>query len=331
MSKASLRLITPDGRTSGPIVPAFPDQQITRQLNHATMLVVLLVGGFGGWGAIASINGAVVTQATVAAQTRTNSIQHLDGGLVAQIFVKEGDFVSAGQPLLRLDGKDIAEELKGTEAELAAKSTQLDLDKKELESLTELYEKGLVPRSRILTIERDASAITGDVGRLQSQRGRAIERSKRLIMYAPLAGQIMNLETHTIGGVITPGKELMQIVPTGDPLVLDAKLDPKDIEQVHAGQAVTIRLTGLNQRVTPELSGKVSVVSRDIVHDEQQHNPPYYEARITFGEGQLERLNGIELQPGMPAQVLIQTGSRSPISYLIKPLRDQIVKAFRED
>src|SRR4051812_18562231 len=123
--KTSLRLIKPDGRTSASPAPVFPDQQISRQLNHAFLLITLLVGGFGGWSAIASINGAVVAQAVIAAQTKTNSIQHLDGGLVAQIFVKEGDFVGAGQPLMRLDGKDLAEELKGTEAELQAKRTQL--------------------------------------------------------------------------------------------------------------------------------------------------------------------------------------------------------------
>jgi multidrug efflux pump subunit AcrA (membrane-fusion protein) len=328
--KTSLRLITPDGRTSAPPAPAFPDQQISRQLNHAFLLITLLVGGFGGWGAIASISGAVVTQAVIAAQTKTNSIQHLDGGLVAEIFVKEGDFVGPGQPLLRLDDKDIAEELKGTESELQAKRTQLELDNKELASLGDLYEKGLVPRTRILTIERDASSLAGDIGRLQSQKGRALERSKRLLLKAPLAGQVMNLSVHTIGGVITPGKELMQIVPTGDPLVLDARIDPKDIEQVHVGQPVTIRLTGLNQRVTPELSGKVSVVSRDIVRDDQ-HNASYYEARVAFGSHQLEKIKDVELQPGMPAQVMIETGARSPISYLLKPLRDQIVRAFRED
>ena len=299
-------------------------------MNHALLLITLLVGGFGGWSAIASINGAVVTQAVIAAQTKTNSIQHLDGGLVAEIFVKEGDFVGAGQPLMRLDGKDLAEELKGTEAELQAKRTQLDLDNKELASLGDLYEKGLVPRTRILTIERDASSLAGEIGRLQSQKGRVLERSNRLVLKAPLAGQVMNLSTHTIGGVITPGKELMQIVPTGDPLVLDVRIDPKDIEQVRVGQAVTIRLTGLNQRVTPELSGKVSVLSRDIIRDDQ-HNTSYYEARIAFGSHQLDKIKDVELQPGMPAQVMIETGARSPLSYLLKPLRDQIVRAFRED
>jgi HlyD family secretion protein len=290
----------------------------------------LLIGGFGGWGVVASIHGAVVAQATIAGQTATNAVQHLDGGLVAEIYVKEGDFVSAGQRLIRLDGRDIAEDLKGTEAELQAKKNQLDLDKRELASLNGLYQKGLVPRTRILSIQRDASALSGDVGRLESQKVRAAERVKRLIIKAPVSGQVMNLSVHTVGGVIAPGKELMRIVPTGDRLVLDAKLDPKDIEQVHRGQPVVIRLTGLNQRVTPELKGKVVFVSQDSVQQEDPRNGgPYYEARIAFGEHQLERLEGVQLQPGMPAQVMIQTGARSPISYLIKPLRDQIARAFR--
>jgi HlyD family secretion protein len=201
---------------------------------------------------------------------------------------------------------------------------------RELAILLDLSERGLVPRTRVVTVQRDLAGIGGDIGRLKAQEARAAERLKRLEMRAPLGGRILNLTLHTIGGVISPGKDLMHIVPSGDALALEAKLAPKDIDQVQPDQPVAIRLSGLNQRTTPQLAGTVSVVSADLLHDEAR-NTQYYTARIAFNEGELDRLHGVQLIPGMPAEVLIQTEPRSALSYLVKPLLDQIARTFREE
>lgn len=311
-------------------VTAYPDQEIPRYFQLALVLVSLLIGGLGGWGAIAEISGAVVASASVAAQTKTNVVQHLEGGTIAQIFIKEGDLVAAGQPLVRLDRKEVDEELGGLKAELSAKTQQLDLLNGDLASLLDLAGRGLVTRTRVSAMQREVAGITGDIGRLGAQKARVEERMKRLDIRAPLAGRVLNLALHTVGGVISPGQELMQIVPSGDRMVLEARLVPKDIDQVHPGQTVVIRLSALNQRTTPELSGNVSVVSPDLLRDEAR-GTQYYTARIAFDDGEIERLGGLELVPGMPAEVLIQTGSRNALSYLVKPLRDQIMRAFREE
>jgi HlyD family secretion protein len=326
MTRASVSQLHP---ASGPLIIAHPDQRIPQYLWHATLLVALLFGGLGGWLATASINGAVVGQATVAAQTKTNVIQHPEGGVVAELFVKEGDLVSAGQRLVRLDGKELDEQLRGTEAELAAKTTQYNLIGKELEGLRDLEERGLVPKTRVMSMQRDMASISGDIGRLTAEKARLAQRVKRLDIRSPLAGRILNLDLHTIGGVISPGKEIMQIVPYGDGLVLEAKLAPKDIDQVRPGQPVAIRLSYLSQRTTPQLSGTVVVVSPDLVRDEA-HNTQYYTARVAFDPGELGRLHGVQLVPGMPAEVLIQTDARSALSYLVKPMVDRFVGAFRE-
>jgi HlyD family secretion protein len=113
-------------------------------------------------------------------------------------------------------------------------------------------------------------------------------------------------------------------------LVLEGKLAAKDVDQVRPGQPVAIRLSGLNQRTTPQLAGTVSVVSPDLLHDEAR-NVQYYTARIAFNEGELDRLQGVQLIPGMPADVMIQTEPRSALSYLVKPLLDQIARSFREE
>ncbi len=321
--------VTPLRQARVSVPPAYPDLEIGVHLRRAAMLIVILIGGFGGWGAIASINGAVVAPATVGAKTRTNVVQHADGGVVTEIFVKEGDQVSEGQILLRLDGKDVDEELQGVEAELAAKMRQLELINGELAGLNDLAERGLVPRTRVLAMQREMAGLNGDIGQLGAKKAHAVERGKRLAVKAPIKGRILNLALHTIGGVIAPGKELMQIVPSGDALVVEAKLAPKDIDQVHPGQAVAIRLSALNQRTTPQLWGTVSVVSPDLVRDEAT-SAHYYAARIAFGDGELDRLGAVQLVPGMPAEVLIQTASRSALSYFVKPMLDQITRAFRE-
>src|SRR5262245_40067757 len=313
-----------------PVVASHLDQQIPQYLLSAAILICLLIGGLGGWAAIASINGAVVATASVAAKTKTNVVQHLDGGVVAELFVKEGDLVAAGQLLVRLDRAEVDEEIRGLQAELSAKTNQQELLNRELAILLDLSERQLVPRTRVVAVQRDLAGIGGDVGRLKGQEARAAERLKRLEIRAPLEGRILNLTLHTIGGVVSPGKELMHIVPSGDALVLEAKLAPRDIDQVHPGQPVAVRLSGLNQRTTPQLAGTVSVVSPDLLHDETR-NAQYYTARIAFNEGELDRLRGVQLIPGMPADVLIQTEPRSALSYLVKPLLDQIVRTFREE
>ena len=323
---SQLNLTTP----STPVVASHPDQQIPQYLRGAAILIFLLIGGLGGWAAIATINGAVVAPASVAAQTKTNVVQHLDGGVVAELRVKEGDVVTAGQLLVRLDRTEVDDELRGLQAELSAKTRQEELFNRELATLLDLSERGLVPRTRVVAVERDLAGVSGDIGRFKAQEARATERLKRLEIRAPLGGRILNLALHTVGGVISPGKELMQIVPTGDALVLEAKLSPKDIDQVRPSQPVVIRLSGLNQRTTPQLTGTVLVVSPDLLHDEAR-NAQYYTARIAFNEGEFDRLHGVQLIPGMPADVMIQTEARSALSYLVKPLLDQIARTFREE
>ncbi|HJZ30501.1 MAG TPA: HlyD family efflux transporter periplasmic adaptor subunit [Hyphomicrobiaceae bacterium] len=322
---SSLGLAAP----SPPVVVSHLDRRIPHYLCGAAILICLLIGGLGGWAAVAKINGAVVAPASVASETKTNVVQHLDGGVVRELLVNEGDLVAAGQLLVRLDRTEVDDELKGLEAELSAKTKQQELFKRELATLLDLADRGLVPRTRVVAVERDLAGTSGDIGRVTAQQARATERLKRLEIRAPLGGRILNLTLHTIGGVIAPGKELMQIVPSGSALVLEAKLPPKDIDQVHADQSVLIRLSGLNQRTTPQLTGAVLVVSPDLVHDEAR-NTQYYTARIAFNEGELDRLHGIQLIPGMPADIMIQTDARSALSYLVKPLRDQIARTFRE-
>jgi HlyD family secretion protein len=141
---------------------------------------------------------------------------------------------------------------------------------------------------------------------------------------------VHQLAVHTVGGVINPGEPIMLVVPRADTLVIEAKVTPRDIDQVQRGQAAMLRLTAFNQRTTPEVEGTVSLVAADQITDEKS-GTSYFKVHVTPRPEALARLQGVRLVPGMPAEVFIRTGERTMLSYLTKPLNDQIRRAFKED
>jgi HlyD family secretion protein len=141
---------------------------------------------------------------------------------------------------------------------------------------------------------------------------------------------VHELSVHTIGGVVTPGEAIMMIVPVADALRVEARIAPQDIDQVQLGQRAGLRLSAFNQRVTPELNAVVDEISPDATTD-QKTGTTYYTARLRIEERELKRLGDLKIVPGMPAEAFIQSSSRTILSYLAKPLQDQIERAFRED
>ena len=138
------------------------------------------------------------------------------------------------------------------------------------------------------------------------------------------------LTAHTVGGIILPqGEPIMLIVPEADALTAEVKIAPQDIDQVRVGQPAVMRFSAFSQRTTPEVIGEVSRISADVSQD-QKSGATYYTLRLSVLDSQMETLNGLRLLPGMPVESFIQTGERTVISYLTKPLMDQINKAWRE-
>jgi HlyD family secretion protein len=140
---------------------------------------------------------------------------------------------------------------------------------------------------------------------------------------------VHQLSVHTVGGVIAQGEQIMLIVPQSDELDVEIKIQPQDIDQLRIGQPAVLRFSAFNQRTTPELSGVVSRVSADVSED-QKTGARYYTARITVPEGEVARLEGLKLVPGMPVESFVQTSPRTVMSYVLKPLNDQFTRAFRE-
>lgn len=152
---------------------------------------------------------------------------------------------------------------------------------------------------------------------------------ERTVIAAPLEGTVVGLKFHTLGGVIAPGAPIMDIVPKDDRLVVEAQILPQDIDEVHEGLIARVRLTPYKSRRIPPLEGNVTQVSADSFTD-QKTGMSYYTARVEIDPEFMKHLRNVELQPGMPADVLIVTGERTFLSYLLSPLSDSMYRAFRE-
>lgn len=266
----------------------------------------------------------------------------------------------------------VTEQVAGLTAQIQSKERQSELIKEELNDLQGLLEKGLTPKTRVLSMQREQARLNGERGELIGTRAASHSKSSeiklqilqireevlsqtlsdmreadariaelterrfssqarldRMVIKAPLAGDVYQLMVHTIGGVITPAETLMMIAPEGDDLVLQAQVVPQNIEQVTEGQTAHVRFPAFNSRTTPELSAEVFSISADTSRLSAD-TPAFYDVRLRIPADQLAKLGDKKLKPGMPAEAFIQTTSRSPFSFLVKPMMDQIAHAWRE-
>jgi HlyD family secretion protein len=182
-------------------------------------------------------------------------------------------------------------------------------------------------RSEVATELRE---IQGKIAELVERKIAAEDQLSRIDIRAPQNGKVHQLAVHTIGGVASPGEVLMLIVPVADALAIEVRVAPQDIDQVKLGQATLLRFSAFNQRTTPEVNGVVSRMSADLTID-QRTGLSYYTGRITLADGELSRLHGLILAAGMPVEAFIQTGQRTILSYLTKPLTDNVMRSFRGD
>jgi HlyD family secretion protein len=167
------------------------------------------------------------------------------------------------------------------------------------------------------------------IAQLEEQQIAAEDQLRRVEIRAPRAGIVHQLSVHTIGGVLAAGETAMLIVPREDVLVVEARIPPVSIDRVASGQAARVRFPSFDQRVTPDVAARLVTVSPDLTRDEVS-GLDFYTARLAISEEDLEALQGQSLVPGMPVEVFMTTGERTVLSYLVKPLSDQIAHAFRE-
>lgn len=165
---------------------------------------------------------------------------------------------------------------------------------------------------------------------LVEQRRALIAQIDRLDIRAPVSGIVYAMQVTTPRSVIRAAEPLLYLVPQDRPLVIAAQVNPTNVDEISVGQEVNLRLSSLDQRTTPELKGKVIIISADALDDEVTGGR-YFRAEITLSPGEIDRLpEGTELLPGMPVDAFIKTGDRSPLTYLLKPVTDYFVKSWRE-
>ncbi len=288
---------------------------------------------------------------------------------VLHLMVTESDLFAVRKAARDGQKETLREQVKGFRDQITSKDKELDWIKQELIGVHQLWDKNLVPFTKVVQLERDAARIAGergallasisqaelkilqvdedmrtDVGKdmaeiraknseLVEKRVAAEDKLTKIDIRAPQDGVVHQLQVHTVGGVIaqpnTQSEPIMLIVPEADELIVEAKAKPEDVNQLHVGQKAFLRFTSFNQRTTPELNGEVSLVSADVSQDKRDAN--YYTIRVKVSAGETERLRkGVKLVPGMPVETYVQTEDRTVLSYLVKPMRDQVQRAFRE-
>ena len=178
-------------------------------------------------------------------------------------------------------------------------------------------------------VGKDLIETRSKISELAERKTAAVDQLYRIDIRAPQTGRVHQLTVHTVGGVISPGEQIMLIVPDADALAVEVKIAPRDIDQVYVGQAASMRFAAFDQKTTPEIEGEVSLVSADLVQ-EQRTGMSYYTTRVLLNPEEVARLGNAKLLPGMPVDVFIKTPGRTALSYLIKPLRDQAERAFKE-
>lgn len=424
--------------------------QMRRQMRWALSAVAVLVFGFGAAAALVPIGGAVVGGGQVGVESRIKRIAHPSGGIVAEIYVHNGDRVRAGQPLMRLDDtvsgaqsslsalsvdqmlaqrarleaerlgtgriafpaqlnsstnpgarQAMADETRlfqirraeqaglraqlgarvvqyrrqidGYNAQIRALQQQSALIEPERQGVKELWDKDLVTISRKNELERTAVDLQGSIGALQANIAQTMARiteaneqliqlgetrraeagtqlgtinaalneqqvrsvaagdtQERSVIRAPYDGVIDKLAYAAVGEVVRPAETIMEIVPDRDRLLVEAAIPPSDIDQVRTGQPARLRFTAFNSTASPEIAGKVIFVAAERTTDPESR-ASFYAVRIAIEAESLARWPELKLKPGMPAEAMIETGSRSMLSYITKPLRDQFARAFRDN
>lgn len=181
----------------------------------------------------------------------------------------------------------------------------------------------------IAEVSKELREAESKINELQERRVAAEDQLRRIEIRAPITGVIHQLAVHTVGGVVSPTEPLMLVVPASDQLILEIRVQPQDIDQIHVGQSTRVRFTAFNQRTTPEITGTLFRIGGDLTK-EPQTGLSYFSAGVSIAEDEIKKLNGLKLMPGMPADVFIKTGERTFADYIVKPLTDQMNRSLRE-
>jgi len=301
------------------------------QIKMVGMVVIFITFFvFGGWAFLVPLSSAALAPGVIVVKSNKKTVQHFEGGIIEKVFVKDGDIVKKGDVLLKLDSTQVKAKTFGLRQLDISKSKLLDSLQDELVDLRELLREGYVDKNRIRELERRFLQTEGEIEELRSSLITLKDRAKRLNVLAPIDGVVIRLQMHTDGGVISPGEPILDIIPQKEILIVEAQISPNDIDRVVIGQLAEVRLSAFSRGKIPTLEGKLIALSADRLIEESTRMP-FYLSRVELTPESIEKLEGIELLPGMPAEVLIKTGSRTLVEYLSQPFTNVMVRSLIED
>src|SRR4051812_44841309 len=310
----------------------------------AYLVILLAFGGIGGWAAIARIDSAAIAPGSVAAQSNKKTVQHFDGGIVREILARDGEQVEEGQVLLRLDDSDarskiaqLQQEARGLENDAQSSRDQVATIDQELPGLRELFKKGLVPLTRVTTLERERLRLLGVADRALSDLEKAKQMQRvaqdvltRTEIRAPRTGIVQGSKIFTIGAVIRPGDAVLEIAPLNEDMVIRVQISPMDMDVVAEGLPAEIRFPTFHSHRVPIMLGRLRSISYDKVTDPQDPRNSYFQGEVVADAGSIPAEIKTALKAGMPAEAIISTGERTPLDYMLSPLFDRLRKGMRE-
>lgn len=294
----------------------------TSQVMKMSFWVILV--GFGGfilWASLSPLGEGATSSGTVIVELQRRNIQHMSGGTVQEILVKEGQEVKEGQILVSLSQTN-------ARSQLSINQQQVSFFDRQLSALKQMVEDGYYPLQNYQDLQRQREEALLRVKMTQEELNRTEIRT-------PISGRVMGINV-TMGGVVTPGIKIMEVVPDAEGLVVEAKIAPHLIDRIHPGLTAQVRFSALNQRTTPVVDGVVEWVSADKFASNdgsaasRMMPEGYYTARIRLNPGELKKLGNQSLYPGMPADVIIKLGERTFMTYLIKPFTDRAAMSMQE-
>jgi protease secretion system membrane fusion protein len=329
--KAARRRLQALGELPESAAEAPHDEQRILRIGMFTLVV-----GFGGfllWAGLVRLDEGVPAPAVVSVDTQRKTVQHQIGGTVARVLVREAQEVSAGDVLLELDNTyskshydSIQDELRGVEAQLKGKQAQIKLVEEQLAGTRDLAKEGYLPRNKLFEEERLAADLSASVSALEASAaklkdnlnaaGLELERSR---IRAPVSGKVVGLAMQTVGGVIPAGAKIMEIVPQNEQLVLETQVPPHLVDRIKVGMPVDIRFSGFSDMPSLFVEGRLVSISADRLTDPNTHIP-FFLGRVEVTPAGLKKLGERRIQPGMSANVILKTGTRTMLTYLVTPL-----------
>jgi multidrug efflux pump subunit AcrA (membrane-fusion protein) len=293
------------------------------------LIIALFVGGFVAWAGVAPLQSAAIAPGSVILDTYRKTVQHFEGGIVSEILIREGQEVTKDDVLIKLDETQAKATIELLHAQIAAEKKQLTFIDEEITAVEAMLKKGLARKPRALALYRRRAELDGKRTEQQAQLRAAKDVIARSSIRAPITGTVVGLQVHTSGGVVKAGDPLLSIVPKDEPLVIEARVDPNDIDIVHKGLPAQVRLTPFNARMVSPIPASVVWVSADAMND-QNTGASYYLTRVKLTDLPSELPKDVQLYPGMPAEVMILTGERTLLNYLAAPITRSFRRAFRE-